>query len=138
MAGSDEMRDLLNRLYDSIETNNPAAWTDAVAEDVFGVGSDPEEWWEGRDAFVTVLRAQIELMSAANVRFLLGTPRIFEQGDVVWAVDRPTISLPDGTSTSTRLTLIASRDAGQLKIPHFHLSVGVPNEEHVGQELPTS
>ena len=56
MAGSDEMRDLLNRLYDSIETNNPAAWTDAVAEDVFGVGSDPAEWWEGRAAFVTVLR----------------------------------------------------------------------------------
>jgi hypothetical protein len=138
MAGTDEMRDLLNRLYDSIKTNNPAAWTAAVAEDVLGVGSDPDEWWDGRDVFVRVLTAQIELMAAENLEFLPGTPHIFEQGDVVWAVDRPTISLPDGTSTQTRLTLVASREGGQLQIRHFHLSVGVPNEEYVGRELPTS
>jgi len=138
MAGTDEMRDLLNRLYDSVKTNNPAVWTESVAQDVLGVGSDPDEWWEGRTAFVKVIEAQIELMAASNVQLLAGTPRIFEQGDVIWAVDRPTVSLPDGTSTPMRLTVVASRQAGQLQIRHFHLSAGIPNEDHVGQELPTS
>jgi ketosteroid isomerase-like protein len=138
MSGTDEMRDLLNRLYDSFGTGDAAAWTAAVTEDVLGVGSDPDEWWEGRDAFVSVVTLQVEQMAAANVQVSPGTPHIFEQGDVVWAVDRPTISSPDGTATQTRLTIVASRQAGELQIRHFHLSVGVPNEEHVGLELPTS
>ena len=138
MAGTDEMRELLNRLYYAFSTGNAAAWTTDLAEDVLVIGSDPDEWWEGRSVVVKVGEAQVEQMADANVQFSRGTPHIFEQGDVVWAVDRPTISSPDGTATQARLSVVASRQAGQLQIRHLHLSVGVPNEEQIGLELPTS
>jgi ketosteroid isomerase-like protein len=138
MAGTDDMRDLLDRLYDSFNSGDSAAWTTSVAEDVLGVGSDPDEWWNGRSEVIAVTGTQIEEMAAEKVHFAGGAPHIVEQGDVVWAVDRPTISLPDGRSTQMRFTLIGSRDSGQLRIRHFHLSAGVPNEEHVGRALTTS
>jgi hypothetical protein len=38
------------------------------------------------------------------------------KGDVVWAADRPTLSLPDGTSRALRATVVASRVEGSMVI----------------------
>jgi hypothetical protein len=42
--------------------------------------------------------------------------------------------MPDGTRAPARLTIVCTEDG---KIEHFHFSVGVPNEETIGQELTT-
>ena len=138
MAGTDEMRELLIRLYDSFNTGDPKIWRDAVAEDALGVGSDPDEWWDGRAVVLRIGETQVQEMAAAHVRVEPGTPKIFEQGEVFWAVDRPSISVPGGKPTSMRLTVIASRRDDRLEIRHFHLSAGVTNEEVLGEELTTA
>ena len=66
-----------------------------------------------------------------------GTPRVFEESGVLWAVDRPSVVLPDGTSLPLRSTVVANQSGGQLVIRHFHLSAGRSNEELLGQELTT-
>jgi hypothetical protein len=67
MTGTDEMRELLIRLYDSFNTGDPKIWRDAVAEDALGVGSDPDEWWDGRSVVLRIGEAQVQEMGAAHV-----------------------------------------------------------------------
>ena len=81
--------------------------------------------------------ARVQQIHAAGVRFE-GREAIFTHGDVAWVVDRPTISLQDGTSTQMRLTIVLTRHGNELNLNHFHLSAGAPNEDVIGEEFPTS
>jgi hypothetical protein len=113
------------------------AWTAHLADDVIGIGSDPDEWWEGRSVFAQVVTAQMQEISSAGGRLTAGMPRIMEHGGVVWAVDAPILRLGDETETSMRVTLVAVSDADTLRIRHCHFSVGAANEQVFGQELTT-
>lgn len=132
-----EMRDLLDRLYASFGSGDPTVWTSHIADDVIGIGSDPDEWWEGRTVFMDVVARQLQEMSNAGVHMTAGEPRVFQNGDVVWSVDRPILHLGDGTDIPMRVTMVAISDAGTLRIKHGHYSVGLTNEAVFGQELPT-
>lgn len=137
MTATDETKALLRRVYESFNTGDPSVWTDSLSKDVVGIGSDPDEWWEGSDVVARVGEQQTKQMSEAGIRVAGGSAQIFSDGNVTWAVDNPVISLHDGTSTSARFTLVATRDEDELKIRHFHLSFGVANVEVIGEELPT-
>jgi hypothetical protein len=137
MSLTGEMRNLLGGLYDSFSTGDPTVWASHIADDVIGIGSDPDEWWEGRTEFTRVVTTQLQEMSSAGVRMTAGEPRIFQHGDVVWAVDRPILHLGDGSNLPMRVTIIAISDAGTLRIKHDHYSVGSTNEDVFRQELTT-
>src|SRR5918912_2921025 len=124
MSATDEMRDLLDQLYASFGSGSPTVWESDVADDVIGIGSDRDEWWEGRTVFMEVVTRQLDEMSRAGVHMTAGDPRIFENGAVVWAVDRPILHLSDGTDIPMRVTMLAISEAGTLRIKHGHYSVG--------------
>jgi hypothetical protein len=129
---------LLNDLYDSFSTGDAAVWTKGLADDVIGIGTDPDEFWEGAAAVAKVGAEQVQQMSAAGLKVQPGKARTFSDGDTSWVIDTPTLQLPDGGTLPMRMTLIASRQNGELRIRHFHLSAAVSNEDALGQELPTS
>ena len=135
MSATDDMRELLDRMYDSFASGDPTVWTDNVADDVLGIGTD--EWWEGRSMIANVVTAQVEEMSSEGVRLTSGQPHIVACGDVVWSVDRPVLHLGDGTETPLRVTAIAVSAHGSLQLKHFHYSVGSGNAEVFQQELTT-
>jgi len=137
MATAQEMREFLDRLYDSFGSGDPTVWTASAADDVIGIGSDPDEWWEGRSQVTKVVAAQVEEMSTSDVHLQAGDPRIFAHGDVVWSVDRPVLHLADGREVPMRVTVIAVSEAGTLRLKHFHYSVGATNEDVFQQELVT-
>jgi hypothetical protein len=137
MATTDDMRDLLNRMYGSFASGDPTVWTENVADDVVGVGTDADEWWEGRSLIAKVVGTQVQEMSSAGVRLTAGEPRIVECGNVVWSVDRPVLHLADGTATPLRVTAIAVTGASSLVLRHFHYSVGSGNAVVFQQELTT-
>jgi hypothetical protein len=138
MSSVELLRDLLTELYAAFGSGNPSAWVDHLTDDVLGVGTDPDEWWEGRDTVVRVGTAQVEQLANAGMQVLGGTPRIFDHGSMLVAVDRPTLHSPDGQTIPSRFTVVAVNDGNGLRIQHFHLSIGAENEEALGQELPTS
>jgi hypothetical protein len=137
MSTTDDMRELLSRMYDSFAAGHPTVWTDDVADDVIGIGTDSDEWWEGRSVVSKVAGTQVREMSSAGVRLTPGEPRIVAHGDVVWSVDQPVLHLGDGTQTPLRVTAIAVSEGGPLQLKHFHYSVGSMNEEVFQQDLPT-
>jgi ketosteroid isomerase-like protein len=137
MAVANEMRKLVDQLYDSFSSGDAAPWASRTADDVIVIGTDPDEWWEGRDMVTSVVTAQLREMSDAGVRLVADDPRIYEHGDVLWSVDHPVLHLRDGTEVPMRVTLIAAVEEGVLRLKHGHYSVGAVNEETFGQELPT-
>jgi hypothetical protein len=95
---------------------------------VLGIGSDPDEWWIGRERLLSILGTQLTEMAGA--RWELGES-ITSEG---WMAAKLDVVLPDGARAPGRLTVACTPDA---KIEHFHFSLGVSNEEAIGQELTT-
>jgi ketosteroid isomerase-like protein len=137
MAAAEDMRDLVDQLYDTFASGDSTVWTSRTADDVIGIGSDPDEWWEGQSVVASIVSAQVRQMSEAGARLVADDPRIYEHGDVVWSVDRPVLHLGDGVKVPMRVTLIAVVEEGTLRLKHFHYSVGAVNEEVFRQELTT-
>ena len=65
MSAADQLRALLDDLYAAFSSGDPTAWTAHLADDVIGIGSDPDEWWEGRSVFAQVVTAQMHEISSA-------------------------------------------------------------------------
>jgi ketosteroid isomerase-like protein len=130
-----DMTALLDAFYESVESGDVSPFDHALAAHVVVVGTDDAEWWQGRGEALRAMRAQFAEMSDAGVRFTGGQHQIVARGDVVWAVDRPTVHLADGTATSLRMTAVATREGDNLVIQHMHLSAGAPNEKIVKQQL---
>ena len=135
MSLADEMSALLAAFYGSLESGDSSALEESFAPDLLIIGTDEAEWWRGKDEAQRVVRAQINEMKSAGVRFTAGEPNIVVKGDVVWAADRPTVQLGDGTTTQMRLTAVAVREGNGLMLYQLHASVGAPNEEVIKQEL---
>jgi hypothetical protein len=130
-----DMTCLLNTFYSSIATGDTSAFAELLAPDVLVIGTDEAEWWQGKNDAMKVIQAQVSEMHVAGMQLIGGDPQVVEASHVVWAADRPTLQLEDGTSVPLRLTAIATRDGEALLIRQMHLSSGVPNEEIVQQEL---
>jgi hypothetical protein len=96
------------------------------------LGTAPEEVWD-RAATLRAVAAQ----SGAGVRFEGGAPQGWEVGDVGWVVDLEPLFRLGEVMAPFRLTCIFHRADGEWRIVHWHSSLPVPNEEAMGQELPT-
>jgi hypothetical protein len=138
MKHSPEVAQLVDRLFDIIHTGNVEAVTELIAADdpVIGIGSDPAEWWGTRDLLIKVLRAQVKEMAGMSVE--MGAVSAYENGDLGWAAAQTRLGGDDGFDV--RFSLVAARSDGgtDWRIVHFHLSVGVSNEDTVGETLTTS
>ena len=103
-------------------------------EAIVGIGTDPREWWVGagvREAFNT----QPVEMHAASLRFESGGVQAFSEGTVGWFTDRPVLKLPDGGEAPMRLSGVFRQEDGVWRMVQFHLSIGVMNEEALGENL---
>lgn len=125
MKRSDEVRKVVLTFIDELERGDLSRVT--RDEDLLVIGTDPEEYWKGEVA----IKNWSEQMSAlgGGFSFSAGDIEAWEEGDVAWAVDRPRMNLPDGSSVPIRMSLVLQREAGDWKIVHAHGSIGVANEE---------
>jgi hypothetical protein len=130
MPASPDVQNAVDTFRDAANSGNPARVIDLVAstDDVLGIGSDPDEWWPGSDRLRSIFEVQLKEMAGAKFEFgeLHGSGR--------WGAAQCAVVMPDGTRAPARLTIVCTEDG---KIEHFHFSVGVPNEETIGQELTT-
>jgi hypothetical protein len=131
---SDEVVDLMLRYYDSMRRGDADDLESALAEDVVLVGSDPHEWWSGRDEIVLTYRRQFESVGGGFPINAGAEPSGHAHGDVGWFADRPTISLP-WVTVPFRLTAVTVRSGTEWKIAQMHFSVAVPNDQVFGRDV---
>jgi ketosteroid isomerase-like protein len=138
MQRSSEVESLVREFYDAMKRGDSAGLEALIAQGdtVLCIGTDPTEWWEGHAKVASVWKDQMEAMGG-GIELVGGDPRGQESGEVGWFADRPSFLLADGTQVPTRLTGVATRDGGRWRLVQAHISIGIPNEEAVGKELPT-
>jgi len=138
MNTSKEIADVMKNFYDRWSVGDGAFLNDLLTKqgDIVFVGTDPKEWWQGRENVYKIVSTQFKEM--AGVTITPGRLSAYAHGDTGWAVDDPTLRMPNGTQASLRFTCVFERESGDWRLVHAHASVGVPNEDVIGQELTTS
>ena len=135
MTNRDDLADLLASIYASFAGGDVSTFADRLADDATMIGTDEAEWWDSKAAALPVIQSQLEEMGEAGISLAGGDAVFGERGDVVWAADRPTMTLPDGTTASLRATVVAVREGDRLVVKQMHLSAPAPNEELVQTSL---
>ena len=135
MSHHDDIAGLLQDFYASFGSGETSEWEDHIADDAVCIGTDEDEWLEGKDAILPLIRVQVAEMSAAGITVTGGSSVSSAHGDMVVISDRPTIHLPDGSSQTLRATLAGRRVDGEILIHQMHISAPAPNAEVLQTEL---
>ena len=121
MSQSAEVRDSLLRFYELFPAGDLEELVQIIVrkdEGVLVIGTDPAQWTEGREQWITAREAVEHAME--GLRFEAGEePHGYEEGSMGWVADRPRAVLPDGNAISTRLSGLVRRE---LQGPRLHLS----------------
>lgn len=131
MDRSPELRDLVLRFYEAL-ANGDTSFIDrhfSAAGAARGVGTDPEEWWQG-PRVADAWKEQVEAMGG-TMPLVAGDPEAYVEGAVGWAADQPKLQVRGG-AVPVRLTVVFHREDGDWKLVQVHGSLGVPNQEPSG------
>jgi hypothetical protein len=135
---SEEIEELFRALYASLLAGDPGPAEAMFADggDVLMIGTDPAEWWVGRESILDHWSMQLKEM--AGFRLEPGAEiHAFAEGDVGWFADQPSFVAPDGTRVPGRFTAVVRREGGNWRIVQGHASIGVADEESIGPAATT-
>lgn len=137
MQSSDEVEAAGLAVYAAMTSGDPEAVVKLLAEGdgVLGIGSDPAEWWEGREEVARATRVQVPEMQ--GIGFESTRASGWADGNVGWFADEPVLKLPDGSEQRARFTAVFTKTGTDWRMLQFHFSMGVGNEEAIGIDLPT-
>ena len=133
MQEASAIRDLVMRLYEAFSRGDPDLMEGLTSrqEGLVFIGTAPDEWLEDTASIRRMLQAQ----AGAGITVVPGEVRAYREGTVAWAADRGVFRLPDGSEIPFRLTAIFHQEDGGWKLIQEHASIGVSNEEALGEEL---
>jgi hypothetical protein len=136
MEKSPELEALLMSFYEALTEGDISYIKNITSrrDGVLMIGTDPNEWWADYDTIIRVNEAQIKEMGGIPVE--AGDPQAFTEGSVGWVADQALIRLADGPDIPFRLTGVLHKENNEWKMVQWHVSIGVPNEEAFGQDLP--
>jgi ketosteroid isomerase-like protein len=138
MQESPELRGVVEGYYAAAMEGNTDWVADTLSDSdaALAIGTDPAEWWEGGATIRRMWAAQLEA-GLGGAKLEPTRLRAYEEGDVGWATDQPRVVLPNGNRVSMRITAVFRRENGKWRWIHSHASIGVPNQDAIGMELPT-
>jgi ketosteroid isomerase-like protein len=125
MLKSPEARDALLGFYEAFSEATPGDMElfDRVftgKDDLLVIGTAFHEWVAGRESGT-------QAWGMEGVGLEAGSPVAWEDGDVAWAADKPSLVVGD-MRAPIRLSVVMLKEDGAWKIQHGHFSVGVPDE----------
>jgi hypothetical protein len=130
-----ELRDLTLRIAQAIGAGDVTfleRHTSRQPGETF-IATDPDEWWTDIAGLSRTLVGQRQ----AGITMIPGEPLAYQEGDAGWAVDRGMRFQVGDREGAFRFSVVYRREDGEWKMVPFHSSIGVPNTEAVGVELPT-
>ena len=125
MRESNEVSETLAQFYARLSAGDVSGTAAMIADDpeAFVIGT--QRIGDGRESWLGSVRENAEM----GVVFESGAIRAWADGDMGWAVDEPTIVLPNGVRLTTRMTAVLRREpGGDSPILHQHYSWAVPDE----------
>jgi ketosteroid isomerase-like protein len=139
VSATDEVRALTLRFYEMFSSGDARAANELISAEggTLVIGTDPSEWWSDRGEIVNTLSAQAKEISESGIRIEPGEIVARAEDGIAWVADRPKFVMPDGSAVEARVTGVFRREGGSWKIAQWHASLGVQNEEAIGQDLTT-
>jgi len=125
MQESSEARDAVARFYERLSSGDIEGTSAVIADDpqAFVIGT--QMIGGGRDEWVDSVRQNAQF----GITFQAGAIRAWAEGDLGWAVDEPSVVLPNGPELPMRMTAVLRREpGGGFRILHQHYSWAVPDE----------
>lgn len=127
---SSEVREAVERFYERLSAGDVEGTAATIEGDPEALVIGTQRIGAGREAWLESVRENAEM----GVAFEAGPIRAWAEGEMGWAVDEPTIVLPDGTRVPTRMTAVLRREpGGSFRLLHQHYSLAVPDELAVEQ-----
>jgi uncharacterized protein (TIGR02246 family) len=137
MPKSQEIEELVNAWAECVRNRDANAMAGLIAsEDVTFIGTDPDEFWSGRDKVIEIMRAQFEEFGddvTVGPVEVDGRALTEEAG---YFAGQTSFTTPGG-AIPVRVSGAACREAGGWKIAHLHASIGASNEDTIGRQLTT-
>ncbi len=133
MQQAPELTDAVRRLYEAFSRGDADLLEQLTSrqEGLVFIGTDPNEWFED----ITSIRQLLQAQAGAGITVVPGELRAYREGTVGWVADQGTFKLPDGSEVPFRLTAVFHQENGDWKLIQEHASLGVSNEEALGEEL---
>ena len=123
MQSSAALRQTALSFYDRFSANDVGSFDDLVsAEATSIIGTADDEWFTDREK----LRSGF---GYDGLRLEGDDPQAWEEGDVGWDWDRPTMHIPGVGEIRVRFTGVFRREEGSWRLVMSHFSVGVPDSE---------
>ena len=135
MERSDELKNVLLRLYAALAANDFDTVAARFSPNILAIGTDPTEWWTNWPELKEVWQRQSDEVGA--FRFTPGEIEAWCEGTVGWIADRPILASA-GMELPVRVTAVLHLERGDWRIVQWHISMGVANEDAIGMELTTS
>ncbi|WP_028315415.1 nuclear transport factor 2 family protein [Desulfatibacillum aliphaticivorans] len=137
MEQSAELKDLYVKICEAQAIGDYAFFQEMFSQEegALAIGTDPSEWWIGYEAITKVFQAQLEEIGGFTI--LPGESHACCNDSAGWIAGNPAIKMADGTEFPMRLTVVLEKAQGGWKIIQWHSSVGVSNEDLIGETLTT-
>lgn len=137
MERSPELKELMLQTYEAMSRADGAFVEQlfSQADGAHAIATDPNEWWSGYETITRVIKAQLE--ETGGFPIVAGDPQAYREGSVGWAHDQPNFRMPDGSEMPFRITCVFHKEGAAWKAVQWHASIGVPNEEALGETLTT-
>jgi ketosteroid isomerase-like protein len=137
MQESTELKDMYTRLCEAQTKGDYSFFEKYFSRNdgVLAIGTDPTEWWAGYETITEVFTAQLK--EVQGVQVLADTPLAYSDGSIGWVAGKPIIKLSDGAEIPARLTAVFQKETEGWKIVQWHFSLGIPNEDAIGETLTT-
>ena len=131
-----ELEDLMRRWYAAIAAGDGTFVERVLSRQagLLGVGTDPREWWAGYDTAGELFDGPDPGAGRPAAR-RAGRPAGPPRGERGLGAGCPTFHLPDGTELALRVTAVFRQEDGAWRCVQWHVSIGVGNEEALGQDL---
>lgn len=125
---SAEIERILRDFVDAIASSNGDEIERRTSRDscAVAIGSDPNEWTEGYDRIMQLMRESTP-EGEVGITAGLDDVKAFSEGSVGWAAGRGYFEI-GGNRVSVRLTAVVHQEDGEWKIVQSHASIGVPND----------
>ncbi len=136
---SAELREIARRWVEAGHRRDRATMENLYSSDAVTtyIGTDPDEWWVGRDV-AAVVGKHIEEMQAVEFDLLPERVEAYRLGSVGWASVQAKVSFIGREPGTFRVTFVFTLEDGIWKIVQSHNSTAVPNPEFMGVELTTT
>jgi ketosteroid isomerase-like protein len=138
MNASPELQQLMLRFIQAAAEGDTAFIDEIYLQEpgVLQIGTDPAEWFRGRETITGVWREQLAALGG-SMPLVANDVEAWEEGTVGWAAAQGAVQVPEQPEVPMRFTAVFRREDGGWKVVQGHGSLGVANEETTFGALPT-